>query len=56
MNKITTFLGKIVTNPELKKKLLFTATIFLIFRLLAHVPVPGVSVAQLSALFSDNQV
>ena len=55
MNKITTFLGKIVTNPELKKKLLFTATIFLIFRLLAHVPVPGVSVAQLSALFSDNQ-
>ncbi len=55
MNKITTFLGKIVNNPELKKKLLFTASIFFIFRLLAHVPVPGVDIAQLTSLFAGNQ-
>lgn len=55
MNKITTFLGKIIQNPELKKKLLFTASIFFIFRLLAHVPVPGVNVAQLTSLFANNQ-
>lgn len=55
MNKITTFLGKIIKNPELKKKLLFTASIFFIFRLLAHVPVPGVNVAQLTSLFASNE-
>ncbi|MCB9801225.1 MAG: preprotein translocase subunit SecY [Pseudomonadales bacterium] len=55
MNKITTFFGKILNNPELKKKLLFTASIFFVFRLLAHVPVPGVNVAQLTSLFDSNQ-
>ncbi len=55
MKKITTFLRKVVSNPELRKKLLFTASIFLVFRFLAHVPVPGVNVVQLRALFADNQ-
>ncbi len=55
MKKITTFLQKVVSNPELRKKLLFTASIFLVFRFLAHVPVPGVNVAQLQALFAGNQ-
>ncbi len=55
MNKITTFLKKVVSNPELKKKLLFTASIFFIFRLLAHIPVPGVDVKQLSTLFAGNE-
>ena len=48
-------LRAIFANAELKKKLLFTATIFLIFRLFAHIPVPGVDVAQLQQLFSGNQ-
>jgi len=55
MNKITTFLGKIIKNPELKRKLFFTASIFFVFRLLAHVPVPGVDVAKLTSLFATNQ-
>jgi preprotein translocase subunit SecY len=45
----------IFDNEELKKKLLFTATIFLIFRLFAHIPVPGVDTFQLQQLFSGNQ-
>lgn len=42
-------------NSELRRKLLFTAGIFLIFRLFAHIPVPGVDVAQLQLLFAGNQ-
>ncbi len=42
-------------NRELRKKLIFTALIFLVFRLFAHVPLPGVDVAQLRALFAGNQ-
>jgi len=45
----------IFTHPELRRKLLFTAGIFLIFRLLAHIPVPGVDVARLQQLFAGNQ-
>ncbi|MFZ5438100.1 MAG: preprotein translocase subunit SecY [Patescibacteria group bacterium] len=48
-------LRAIFANEELKKKLLFTATIFLIFRLFAHIPVPGVDVFQLQQLFVGNQ-
>ncbi len=40
---------------ELRKKLIFTALIFLVFRLLAHIPVPGVAIDQLRALFAGNQ-
>lgn len=45
----------IFDNEELKKKLLFTASIFLIFRLFAHIPVPGVDTFQLQQIFSGNQ-
>jgi len=48
-------LRAVFANEELKKKLLFTATIFLIFRLFAHIPVPGVNVFQLQQLFAGNQ-
>jgi preprotein translocase subunit SecY len=42
-------------TPELRRKLFFTGLIILVFRLLAHVPVPGVNVAALQALFAGNQ-
>jgi preprotein translocase subunit SecY len=45
----------IFANTELRRKLLFTAGIVLIFRLLAHIPVPGVDVARLQQLFTGNQ-
>ena len=42
-------------SPEIRKKILFTLGIFLVFRFLAHVPVAGVNVAQLKNLFAGNQ-
>jgi preprotein translocase subunit SecY len=38
-----------------RKKILFTAGIFVIFRLFAHIPVAGVHIEGLRALFSQNQ-
>ena len=40
---------------ELKNKLLFTAGIFVVFRLVAHIPTPGVDAQRLKLLFSQNQ-
>lgn len=48
-------LRAIWNNQELKRKLLFTGFIFLVFRLFAHIPVPGVDLFQLRQLFAGNQ-
>jgi len=45
----------IFSFPDLRKKLLFTLAIFFIFRVAAHIPVPGVDVLRLKALFQQNQ-
>jgi preprotein translocase subunit SecY len=42
-------------TPELRKKLLFTLLMFVVFRLAAHVPVPGVNLQALKMLFQRNQ-
>lgn len=44
-----------VKNKQLRNKLWFTAAIFLVYRLFAHVPVPGVDLAALQSLFAGNQ-
>lgn len=41
---------------ELRKKILFTAAIFLIFRIFAFVPVPGVDIVSLKKLFAESQL
>ena len=41
--------------PDVRKKILFTAFIFVIFRIFAHIPVAGVNLEQLKALFAGNQ-
>lgn len=41
---------------DLRKKLLFTLAIFVIFRFIAHIPVPGVDLNALRQLFSGNQI
>ncbi|MBI3283148.1 preprotein translocase subunit SecY [Candidatus Curtissbacteria bacterium] len=41
---------------ELRKKILFTAFIFLIFRIFAFVPVPGVDIVSLKRLFAESQL
>lgn len=42
-------------TQDVKRKLLFTLAIFFAFRVLAHIPVSGVNLASLRALFSQNQ-
>ncbi|MBD3279088.1 MAG: preprotein translocase subunit SecY, partial [Candidatus Pacebacteria bacterium] len=42
-------------NQKLRNKLLFTAGIFLLFRLLAHIPVPAVDTNQLQSIFAGSQ-
>jgi preprotein translocase subunit SecY len=55
MNKILAVFRNSVKSPDVRKKLLFTAVIFVIFRIFAHIPVAGVNLAQLKALFAQNQ-
>lgn len=42
--------------PDLRRKILFTFFILVIFRLGAHVPVPGVDAERLRALFQSNEL
>ncbi len=55
MNKFLEPFVKAWQTPELRKRILFTALIFLIFRFFAHIPVPGVDVSQLKQLFASNE-
>lgn len=56
MDQVLKTIQKIFSIPELKRKLLFTAAIFAVYRLLAHVPVSGVNIEQLRSLFAQNQL
>ena len=42
--------------PDLRKKILFTLGILVLYRLVAHVPVPGVDAAALRQVFEQNQL
>ncbi len=42
--------------PDLRRKILFTLGILILFRLTAHVPVPGVDQAGLKQVFEANQL
>lgn len=41
--------------PDVRKKLLFTGLVLVIFRIFAHIPVAGVNLEQLKRLFEGNQ-
>lgn len=56
MNKIVSTIAKAWQVPELRKKLLFTIAIFVVFRLAAHIPVPGIDLGALRQLFSRSQL
>src|SRR6266568_1062058 len=55
MNGIFDTLRNSFKSPEIRRKILFTLLIFLIFRIFAHIPVAGVNIAQLKQLFASNQ-
>jgi preprotein translocase subunit SecY len=43
-------------TPDLRAKILFTLGILVIFRLAAHIPVPGVDINSLRSLFASSQL
>jgi len=43
-------------NVNLRQKIVFTLAMFFVFRLAAHVPVPGVDLQALKSIFSRNQL
>ncbi len=45
--------GNIFNVPELNKRLLFTLIMFIIFRIAAHVPTPGVNAHVLASIFEQ---
>ncbi|MCQ2380939.1 MAG: preprotein translocase subunit SecY [Acidaminococcaceae bacterium] len=42
--------------PELRNKIIFTLTMFAIFRMLAHIPVPGVNPSVIEQLFNSGNL
>lgn len=55
MNVLIDKIKSILRDPLLKKKVIFTFFIFLIFRIFAFLPVPAVDLTKLRTLFSNNQ-
>lgn len=56
MNKIFNTVFNALKIPDLRRRILFTAGILVVFRFAAHIPVPGVDIAALRQLFSRNQL
>lgn len=56
MNLFLQIFKNSVKDKEIRRKILITLFLLLIFRLFAHIPVSGVDVAQLKNLFSQNQL
>lgn len=55
MKEITDKIKLLFRDPELKRKMLFTIFIFLIFRIFAFLPVPAINLPRLRDLFAQNQ-
>ncbi|HEX9435543.1 MAG TPA: preprotein translocase subunit SecY [Candidatus Limnocylindria bacterium] len=49
-------LGDSLRAPDLRNKILFTLGMLVVFRFLAHVPLPGVDQAQLTTVLNNNQL
>jgi len=49
-------LKKIYTHRDLRNKILFVLGILILFRILAHIPVPGIDISELRSFFERNQL
>ncbi|MBP6913509.1 MAG: preprotein translocase subunit SecY [Candidatus Levybacteria bacterium] len=56
MNLFLKLFRNSVRDREIRKKILITLFLLLIFKLFAHIPVSGVNIAQLKNLFAQNQL
>lgn len=55
---MTSLLAPLINSwktPILRRKIIITALLFIIFRLFAHIPVPGIDRSKLADLFASNQ-
>ena len=55
MKEIKEKIKLLLNDKELKRKLIFTLFIFLVFRVFAFMPVPAINLDKLRLLFSQNQ-
>lgn len=55
MKEILGIFKNAIKTKDVRNKILFTAAIFVVFRIFAHIPVSGVNLASLKALFSQSQ-
>ncbi len=53
-SSLTSFFTRAVNSPNIRKKLIVTALILVVFRLVAHIPVSGIDRNALKSLFSGN--
>lgn len=51
---IAQFFSKTIKSPEIRKKILLTALILVVFRLVAHIPAAGIDRESLGRLFSGS--
>lgn len=56
MQQILNPILNIFKIPDLRRKILITTLVIFIFRVFAHVPIPGVEMGALKKLFSENQL
>ncbi len=49
-------LFKAFTIPDIRRKIIFTLLMLMVFRVVAHIPVPGVDLARLDQLLQQNQL
>ena len=42
--------------PDLRRKIIFTVLMLLVFRVIAHIPVPGVDLVRLEQLLQEHQL
>lgn len=56
LEKIIAQTKRVFLDRKVRRKILFTALIFLVFRVLAHIPVPSVDTRRIQALFLQSQL
>lgn len=56
LKKLSELIAQFRTNRELKRRVLISALILAIFRLVAHIPVPGVNTDAIKSVFASNQL
>lgn len=54
IDSIVKFFAQVIRSPEIRKKILITALVLVVFRLMAHIPAAGVDTTALKGLFAGS--